>query len=138
MNKKTLTLVMVVLSCLLFFTTSTLIANDIPDIITIENEGYKKDKKSPVILNHKKHNNNYGILCNKCHHVYKDGENIWKDTDHVQKCIECHDPIKTKGDVKKLQLAFHKNCKNCHKNVMKKESDKNAPFKKCKECHKKM
>ena len=139
MNKKLLTLVTVVFTGLLFLTVGALIAADVPvpDEVTIENKGYKKDKKGPVKLTHKKHSEEYKVACADCHHDYKDGKNVWKDTDPVKKCSECHNPLKKEGKVKKLQNAYHRNCKNCHKAYIKDHPDSKAPYKKCTKCHQK-
>ena len=137
MNKKLMTILVVLLSCLVFVAVGTLTANDVPDEVTIENDGYKKDKKGPVKLSHATHVSDYGVKCDDCHHVYEDGKNCWKEGDPVQKCGECHDPLKKDGKVKKLQNAYHKNCKNCHKDYVKAHPDSKAPFKKCNDCHEK-
>ena len=111
--------------------TSTM--QEIVDVITIENQGYTSDKKGPVNFNHLKHNKEYKITCVQCHHLYQDGENMWKEGDKVDKCVVCHDPVEEKDEVIKLQSAFHKNCKDCHSEVNK--EGKNAPSVKCNECH---
>jgi hypothetical protein len=139
MTKKFCILFTAILTGLIFISVGTLIAADkqvVPDTVTIENKGYKKDKKRPVPLSHKAHSTDkkYGpVQCADCHHVYKDGKNVWKEGDEVQKCSACHDPKKNtkEGGVKvmKLQNAYHKNCKNCHK------KEKKGPFKKCNDCH---
>lgn len=118
---------------------------EVEEKIKIENKGYKKDRYNGVELNHKKHQDEYKnadgneIACSECHHVYEDGKNVWKDDNYVQKCVECHDPKKTNKDnkkQKKLQLAFHSNCKDCHKAVVKAglKKEKEAPSKKCIKC----
>ena len=137
MKKRLLTLVMVVFTGLLFLTVGALIAADVPDEVTIENEGYKKDKKGPVKLSHKKHHEDYKLACTECHHDYNDGKNVWKDSDPVKKCSECHNPLKKEGKVKKLQNAYHRNCKTCHKAYIKENPDSKAPYKKCTKCHQK-
>ena len=106
---------------------------EIVDVIIIENKGYTTDKKGPVKFSHVKHNKEYKVSCVECHHVYKDGKNLWKEGDHVDKCIVCHDPVEEKDKVIKLQDAFHKNCRDCHTKVNK--EGKEAPYKKCTECH---
>ena len=134
----------VVLAGLLFICVGVLTAADQtapPDEIKIENQGYKEDKKGPVKLSHKKHSakkadKGYEVACADCHHVYKDGKNIWKEGDKVEKCSECHSPLKKEGKVLKLNLAYHKNCKDCHKKMIE-EGKKEAPFKKCNDCHEK-
>ena len=148
MTNRFIILFTAILTGLIFFTVGTLIAADkqvAPDEIMIENKGYKKDKKRPVHLTHKKHTDptkdkGYGVACADCHHVYKDGKNVWKEGDHVDKCSKCHDISKNTKEngvkVVKLQNAYHKNCKNCHK-ALKKEGKETGPFKKCNGCHKK-
>jgi len=134
MKKNSLTIFLVVFSGLIILTFGTLIAADDPDEVTIQNQGYKKDQKGAVHLSHKKHNTEYQVVCTECHHDYKDGKNIWKEGDPVKKCIECHDPNKSEGKKKRLQLAFHTDCKDCH-TAEKKAGKKNAPTTKCTDCH---
>jgi len=106
---------------------------DISDVIVIENKTYTADKKGPVTFNHVKHNKEYKAACDKCHHLYKDGENQWKEGDHVDKCVVCHDPSEDKDKAVKLQNAFHQNCKDCHNEASK--EGKKAPYTKCADCH---
>ena len=141
MNKKLLTLRIVLVAGCLFLATSSLTSADksadVPDELVIENEGYTKDKKGPVKLTHKAHSVDHKVKCADCHHEYKDGENVWKEGDPVKKCAECHDPEKKQDNAMKLQNAYHKNCKNCHKEIVKENPDSEAPFKKCNGCHEK-
>jgi len=137
MNKRFLTLLMVVLAGLLFLTVGVLTAADVPDEVVIDCTGYKKNKKGPVKLTHKKHSVDYKVACTDCHHEYKDGKNVYKEGDPVKKCGDCHDPLKKQGKIHKLQNAYHKNCKNCHKALVKEGKSKKAPFKKCNDCHEK-
>ena len=105
----------------------------VSDEIIIENQGYETDRKKPVKFSHKRHMGEYDIACVKCHHVYQDGKNIWKEGDPVEKCADCHDPTEDQDDVMKLQTTYHNNCKNCHKEVSK--EGKEAPYQKCSDCH---
>jgi hypothetical protein len=107
--------------------------SEMPVEMMIDNQGYKSDKKGPVPFNHQAHSEDYGLSCDECHHVYESGKNVWEEGDEVQKCKECHDPKESKGDVKKLQLAFHRNCKDCHKE----SGSDDAPYRKCYACHQK-
>ena len=138
MSKKRLTLLTVVLSGFLFLSVGILVAADVPvpNQVLIENKGYAKDKKGPVKFDHKKHSADYKIACTECHHVIKDGKNVFKEGDKVQKCSACHNPEKKEGKVMKLQNAFHKNCKDCHKDL-EKAGKPTGPFKKCNDCHEK-
>jgi hypothetical protein len=152
MKKGIWSLGIVVLTGLMFLAVGALTAGEKakkpvpPEEAKIENAGYKTDKKGHVKLSHKKHsdkeeNKGYGVTCVECHHEYKDGKNVWKEGQPVKKCAECHDPLKTvkEGDTKiyKLNLAYHKNCKNCHKALLKEGKSETAPFKKCNDCHQK-
>lgn len=121
-----------------------------PDEVIIDTPGYKKDKKGPVKFQHKKHQEEYltvegkKIPCTECHHKYvyekngKDKKNVWKEGDPVHKCAaeDCHSPLKKKDKIHKLNVAFHKNCKDCHKALVKagKKKEKEAPYKKCITC----
>jgi len=143
MKTKYLTLLVVVLTGILFLSVGTLTAAEkqaVPDEVKLKNKGYAKDKKGPVKFTHKKHHADYKIACAECHHVYKDGKNVWKDGDHVDKCSKCHPIIwekgkkKKKGEAMKLQNAYHRNCKNCHKALLK-EDKPTGPSKKCNQCH---
>jgi len=145
MKAKYLTLLVVVFTSMLFLAVGALTAAEkqkAPDEIKLKNKGYAKDKKGPVKLTHKKHNVDYQIACAECHHVYEGGKNVWTEKDHVDKCSECHPVIwekgkkKKKGEAMKLQNAYHKNCKTCHK-ALAKEGKETGPFKKCNKCHEK-
>ena len=119
------------------------------DNITMESKVFKKHKKALVTLTHKKHNVDYKIVCTDCHHVYKDGKNVWKEADAVQKCDskKCHDKAKApkaKEGEKKLSRkekasqgyfysAIHENCVGCHKDLKKKKKPTGPTA--CKKCH---
>jgi hypothetical protein len=116
-----------------------------PDEITIKNDGWPQVKYEPVKFSHKKHSAEYKIPCKECHHVYKDGKNVWEEGQPVQKCSSCHNVYKLGKDLqgasdaeKKLSLfkAYHDNCVGCHKkeNKEKGKEEAKAPVK-CTECH---
>ena len=132
MNKKLLAVLIVLFTGLVFTAVGVLTAADVPDEFKIENKGYKKDKKKPVSFHHKKHAEEYKAACTDCHHEYEGDKNVWKEGQPVKKCSACHDPKKKSGKVMKLQNAYHRNCKDCHKKL---NDDKKAPFKKCTGCH---
>ena len=133
MKNVLLNIMILALGGLLFLAVGTLTAADVADDVVIENKGYKKDQKGRVKLSHKKHSADYKVACTDCHHDYKDGKNVWTEKDPVKKCVDCHDPNKSEGKIKKLQTSFHKNCKDCHKETVK--GGKKAPYKKCNDCH---
>ncbi len=101
----------------------------VPDVIQLKSPVFKKHTKSIVTFNHKKHSVDYKIQCTECHHVIKDGKNVWKEGDKVQDCGVCHkSPKKNQGKMLSLYNAFHKNCRTCHKKL------KKGPTK-CNQCH---
>jgi len=124
---------LIALAAFLLFPVFAISDSDTPEEIIINNQGYNSDKKGPVPFGHQVHAEDYGLACDECHHVYKSGKNVWEEGDEVEKCKTCHDPRESKGDAKKLQIAFHTNCKNCHKE----SGSDEAPYKTCYGCHKK-
>jgi len=137
MKRKTVILTIAFMVSLMLMAGVYATAVDVPDDVKIQNKGYKTDKKGHVNLSHKKHSTDYKVACTECHHVYKDGKNEWAEGQPVQKCVDCHDPITKKENAQKLQNAYHKNCKDCHKKLAKADPEKNLPFKKCTDCHQK-
>jgi len=143
MMKKFLIVLTVGFSALLFLTVGSLTATDIPDKITMDSKIFKKHTKGLVVFPHKEHAEHEGITCTDCHHVYKDGKNIWKEGDPVQKCDECHKKTgKPPKDMKKAEKikeyykdAVHENCKGCHKKMVDKNSEMGMKLKKCDGCH---
>lgn len=133
MKKGFLALALVLFAGLMFLSIGTLQAVDAPDTVKIYESSIKDHKKGPVNFSHKKHSAEYKVACAECHHLYKDGKNTWKEGDPVQKCSSstCHDAEKKQGNADKLNLAYHKNCQTCHKELKGKE----APWKKCADCH---
>ena len=110
-------------------------AADAPENIEMKSPVFKKHKKAIVTLSHKKHAEDYKIACADCHHHYEGDKNVWKEGDKVQKCDECHvTPKKNKGKTLSMYNAFHKNCRDCHKDEKKKNKKTKAPTK-CAQCH---
>jgi cytochrome c553 len=146
MKKKILVPCILILVGVVFITVGVLLAADVAtktttpggttinNELTINNTGYSKDIKGPVVFHHLKHSKDYKVACTDCHHEYKDGKNIWKEGTAVKTCVTCHDPEKDQDNAKKLQTAFHTNCKECHK----KSGKETAPSTKCNDCHSKV
>ena len=137
MKSRTVFLTLAFIASLILVIGMSATATDVPDDLMINNDGYKTNKKGPVPLSHKKHSVDYKVACTECHHDYQDGKNVWEEGKPVKKCGDCHDPLSKKGNTDKLQNAYHKNCKNCHKELAKADPGKNVPYKKCNECHQK-
>ena len=141
MNKKVISVLLVMVVSVFLMSMHSLMATDTPDEVTINNEGYEPDKKGPVTFEHNKHVTEHGIACTECHHEYKDGKNVWKEGGPVKECIECHNPVKEEGEeVINLKAAFHKNCTGCHKAMAKDgkiTKEELKALKKCSSCHQK-
>ena len=108
---------------------------EIPEEIIFDSDVYKSNRKGPVTFSHMNHAEDYELSCSECHHEYQDGKNIWEEGDAVKKCSSCHDPSKRQGNARKLSVAYHKNCKGCHKRLVKEQGSTDAPYKKCYDCH---
>jgi predicted CXXCH cytochrome family protein len=134
MRKNILFIGAAIACAVLFAVVSIPLATDAPDEINILDSSIENPKKGAVHFTHKKHAVDYKIACTECHHVYKEGKNVFKQGDPVQKCSACHDPVKSEGNVKKLMLAFHKNCQGCHKDL-EAAGKPTGPTKKCNDCH---
>ena len=84
------------------------------DMEVVDNEGFSKKQRPPVIFRHDEHNEIAQIEdCSECHHVYENGEKLEDESSEDQSCAECHDE-KGDGDTPGLKKAFHSNCKGCH------------------------
>ncbi|MGD2127091.1 MAG: cytochrome c3 family protein [Desulfobacteraceae bacterium] len=134
-NKKTIISFTFLFGLIVFFGSGLLTAQEIPEEIILDQEVYKPNRKGPVTFSHQGHAEDYEVACNECHHFYEDGKNIWEEGDYVEKCYSCHDPFDSEGNIKKLRIAFHKNCKGCHKRMKKEGISDEAPYRNCKDCH---
>lgn len=108
---------------------------EMPDVIVFDQEICGKNLRGPVEFTHLNHAEDYELSCSRCHHDYIDGKNIWEEGNWVNKCIECHDPCDSDGNVKKLKVAMHRNCIECHRKLKKEWGSTDAPYKACKDCH---
>lgn len=107
------------------------------NVIVLNNQGYKKKRKGPVIFTHKKHVYDYRLFCWDCHHDYnKEGQNVWLPWGETKRCDQCHDPRKAEPNKIMLQKAFHYQCKGCHQDFARKVM-KTGAYRKCAGCHQK-
>ena len=111
-----------------------------PENITIKE--FPNPTKGPVEFSHQKHNVDYKIACNQCHHKYQDGKNVWKEGEPVEKCSKCHTEMTVEGEKKlpqdqqklNLKLAFHGECQGCHQKMKKEDPNTKAALT-CSTCH---
>ena len=98
------------------------------DMEVIENDGFTKRQRPPVVFKHDEHNENAEIEeCNECHHVYEGGERLEDESSEDQSCADCHSENGS-DNRPRLIKAFHLNCKGCHLTA------KKGPIM-CGECH---
>ena len=128
-------IIMVCLVALLAWGVTVAEEESMPEDIVIDNSVYEPDRKGPVYFSHLAHYDDYEVACEDCHHEYEDAENVWTEGDPVKKCETCHCPLESKGDIKKLRIAFHINCKSCHENLYKEDISEDAPYRSCYHCH---
>lgn len=144
MSRKYLTLaIILIVGGFIYLPVSSLMAADIPDVIKMESKVYSKHSKDIVSFPHKKHAVDKKIACTECHHVFKDGKNVWKEGDEVKKCDACHSEPKKPSGVKVSKAekikrfhytAIHANCKGCHWDLKKKDEPTGPTS--CNDCHK--
>jgi hypothetical protein len=97
------------------------------DIETVEDSAFETLTRPVVYFYHDEHNDNVGLDCYECHHVYNDdGELVDDETSEDFECSECH----TSDDSRNLDLVvkYHERCKGCH------EQEEMGPIL-CSECH---
>jgi hypothetical protein len=164
MNKKSLSLVVLIAGVLMVFGASSLYAGtNVADVIKMENKAYAKHTKGIVEFTHKKHMEDYAKAnpdlykngCGVCHHDENNKPlSALKAGDDVKNCIECHKkpgemPAAEKKAMKAEKLkkaeqnskklayhaeALHDNCRGCHKDFNKMTKTKKAPTT-CTKCH---
>lgn len=96
------------------------------DIISLEHDVFVGRERPAALFPHALHTDKAEIDCLECHHIYKDGENVWDESEESD-CTACHS---LQADGKKLPAmrAFHANCKGCH------TKENKGPLT-CGECH---
>ncbi len=124
--KKGVFILPAILSVFLFLVTA---ANSQEDMLFIDNDAFESPQRPPAVFKHDEHNEVAQIEdCNQCHHVYDDNGSLQEEeSSEDQSCSDCHD-LEPSGKKPGLLKAFHRNCKNCHR------QHKNAPLM-CGQCH---
>ena len=116
-------------------------------VITIDNKGYKKDRKGPAKFEHVKHARDYKISCWECHHEYKDDQDTQEtqvsQEAQVSKDIEITEGAENSKNNEENPNIYSpwgktKKCIECHDPNEKKDDVirlQAAYHKNCKECH---
>ena len=90
MKKQSWITLMVLALGVVFLVAGVYATQQAADCMTLNSKVYPKHTKALVMFSHKKHNVDYKITCTDCHHVIKDGKNVWKEGDAIEKCTACH------------------------------------------------
>jgi hypothetical protein len=98
------------------------------DMVVVNDDVFENPQRPPAVFKHDEHNEIAEIEeCNKCHHIYEDGELVEDESSEDQSCSDCH-AENDSGDTPGLTKAFHRNCKGCHL------ENKKGPIM-CGQCH---
>lgn len=109
--------------------------------IIINSTLYPKHTMPLVKFPHMKHFDDYGYDCTECHHIYKNGVNVWTDGDETS-CQICHNEPTVKNEKRlslpqqklNLKLSYHGKCIGCHRKYNHENNKKVAPIT-CQDCH---
>jgi hypothetical protein len=96
------------------------------DTIWLEHDIFVGRERPGVTFPHALHADELGLDCLECHHIYKNGENIWDDSEETD-CTACHG-LKAEGKKMSADKALHTNCKGCH-------TREGKGYVTCGECH---
>lgn len=96
------------------------------EIKLLKNDSFIERQRAGAVFSHTLHADKAEIDCLACHHIYKNGENVWDDSAETE-CAECH-KVESASKTMPLMKAFHSNCKGCH------EKGNKGPLT-CGECH---
>ena len=114
-------------------------------IITIDNKGYKKDRKGPAKFEHVKHAREYAISCWECHHEYNKDEQVKQPekaeaTEGSEQMAKDEKPLPKERTNQNIwsPWGITKKCSECHDPQEKKDDViklQAAYHKNCKNCH---
>lgn len=96
------------------------------DIQWLEHDIFMNRERPAAAFPHTLHADDLELDCLDCHHIYKDGENVW-DESEISDCTACHS-LEADGKIMSAMKAFHANCKGCH-------LEQNKGPVTCGECH---
>jgi hypothetical protein len=105
--------VLLAVACGVLWSTTALLAQE--DMRTVPNDVFMAPQRPPAVFVHDEHNTAAGIdECNRCHHVYRDGQLVEDESSEDYRCSDCHAETDTDDGMPALMDAFHGNCKQCH------------------------
>ncbi len=113
---------------------TTLVAFSSQSLERMDTSGFENPRRPGVVFDHDQHNKTAQLDdCARCHHLYENGTIIEDESSEDSYCSECHQlssnqVISNQGNKITLQVAFHRQCWECHF-----EEKKGPVF--CGECH---
>ncbi|MBA3017486.1 MAG: cytochrome c family protein [Proteobacteria bacterium] len=110
MKKNKMALYMVIASLIFLFIAGVVYSQD--DIQSLEHDIFMNRERPAAVFPHTLHADELQLDCLECHHIYKNGENIW-DESELCDCTGCHS-LEADGKKMSAMRAFHSNCKECH------------------------
>ncbi|MCF6247884.1 MAG: cytochrome c family protein [Desulfobacula sp.] len=111
------------------FLITTLVAFSSQNLERLEPSGFENTRRPGAVFDHDLHNENAQLDdCATCHHLYENGAIIDDESSEDSSCSECHLLSSNQDNKITLQVAFHRQCKECHY-----EEKKGPVF--CGECH---
>jgi hypothetical protein len=85
------------------------------DMRVVPNDAFMSPQRPPAVFVHDEHNEVAGIdECNRCHHVYEDGQLVEDESSEGYRCSDCHAETDAGDGMPALMDAFHGSCKQCH------------------------
>lgn len=98
------------------------------DVVAVQDGAFERHTRPPVRFVHDEHNENAEIEeCQRCHHLYEDGQLVEDESSEGMACSECHTPP-AGGNPVELIRVYHLQCKGCH-------LDRRTGPIMCAECH---
>ncbi len=124
----------IIFLCFLFLLGFGFVQAQPVSLIPIEDSYYKSKfgqyTYPTVYFSHEVHANEYQISCKSCHHIYKNGKNVWTPDEHSKTCAECHNKSKVEA-----VNAYHMKCWGCHKRIKELYESADTPTTQCNRCH---
>lgn len=100
---------------ILFILTAVVAFSNTDELERLDTSAFEKPHRPGAVFVHDDHNEMAEIEdCEVCHHVYEGKTLVEGESSEDSLCSECHSLKATDDNSVSLEVAFHKQCKNCH------------------------
>ncbi len=107
--------VQMVLMVLTAFFISSFYAFSGQELERLDNTMFEETARTGAVFSHDDHNTTAMLDdCTVCHHYYEGKQLIENESSEESLCSECHGLAANQENSIPLQVAYHKQCKNCH------------------------